>query len=89
MVTSPSLIDTQTVSTIAMKLDGPVIKSGPPGPKVTKVLETAGLGPEDYGSPLVERAEGIYIERARYIEDVIFKTYVAQDEVSAFFVEPI
>ena len=45
-----------------MKLDGPVIKAGPPGPKVTKVLEIAGLGPEDYGSPLVERAEGIYIE---------------------------
>ena len=45
-----------------MKLDGPVIRSGPPGPKVAKVLEEAGLGPEDYGSPLVERAEGIYIK---------------------------
>ena len=45
-----------------MKLDGPLIRSGPPGPKVTKVLEAAGLGPEDYASPFVERAEGIYIE---------------------------
>ena len=45
-----------------MKLDGPVIRSGPPGPKVAKVLEEAGLSPKDYGSPLIERAEGIYIE---------------------------
>ena len=45
-----------------MKLKGPTIKSGPPGPKVVKVLENAGLTAEDYGSPLVERAEGIYIE---------------------------
>jgi 4-aminobutyrate aminotransferase len=58
----PNLIDAQTVSTIVMKLDGPVIISGPPGPKVTKVLEEAGLCPGDYGSPLVERAEGIYIQ---------------------------
>lgn len=58
----PSLIDAQPVSTIAMKLEGPVIRSGPPGPKVAKVMEEAGLGPEGYGSPLVERAEGIYIQ---------------------------
>ena len=45
-----------------MKLEGPVIKSGPPGPKVIKVLEEAGMGPEDYGSPLVEQAEGIYMK---------------------------
>jgi len=45
-----------------MKLEGPVIRSGPPGPKVVKVREEAGLGPMDYGSPLVERAEGIYIQ---------------------------
>ena len=45
-----------------MKLKGPTIKLGPPGPKVVKVLENAGLTAEDYGSPLVERAEGIYIE---------------------------
>jgi 4-aminobutyrate aminotransferase len=58
----PSLIEVQPDSITTMKLDGPVIRSGPPGPNVTKVLEEAGLGPEDYGSPLVERAEGIYIE---------------------------
>jgi 4-aminobutyrate aminotransferase len=45
-----------------MKLKGPTIKHGPPGPKVVKMLEKAGLTAGDYGSPLVERAEGIYIE---------------------------
>lgn len=45
-----------------MKLTGPRIVSGPPGPKVTEVLEGAGLTKEDYGSPLVENAEGIYIQ---------------------------
>lgn len=45
-----------------MKLTGPKIKAGPPGPKVSKLLVESGLSSEDYGSPLVERAEGICIE---------------------------
>lgn len=45
-----------------MKLTGPTMKHGPPGPKVIKILEEAGLTAKDYGSPLVERAEGVYIE---------------------------
>lgn len=45
-----------------MKLNGPIIKQGPPGPKVVQLLEKAGLTAESYGAPLVERSEGIYIE---------------------------
>lgn len=45
-----------------MKLKGPKIRSGPPGPKVLKLLKAAGMPSGDYGSPLVERAEGVFIE---------------------------
>lgn len=45
-----------------MKFKGPTIKQGPPGLKVVKLLENSGLTADDYSSPLVERAEGIYIE---------------------------
>jgi 4-aminobutyrate aminotransferase len=43
-----------------LKLTGPRIVAGPPGPIVSKTLTKA--GESDYASPLVERAEGIYIE---------------------------
>ena len=45
-----------------MKHIGPKIVAGPPGPKVSEALRGAGLSNADYGSPLVQRAEGIYIE---------------------------
>lgn len=45
-----------------MKHTGPKIVAGPPGPKVSEALREAGLSASDYGSPLVEHAEGIYIE---------------------------
>lgn len=45
-----------------MKHTGPKIVAGPPGPKVSEALRKAGLSASDYGSPLVEHAEGIYIE---------------------------
>ena len=45
-----------------MKHTGPKIVAGPPGPKVSEALRGAGLSDSDYGSPLVEHAEGIYIE---------------------------
>ncbi len=41
---------------------GPKIISGPPGPKVTTILENSGLNPESYSSPIVKRARGIYVE---------------------------
>ncbi|MCW4012455.1 MAG: aspartate aminotransferase family protein [Candidatus Bathyarchaeota archaeon] len=45
-----------------MKQSGPKIVAGPPGPKVSEALHDAGLSDADYGSPLVEQAEGIYIK---------------------------
>jgi 4-aminobutyrate aminotransferase len=45
-----------------MQINGPKIVAGPPGPKVSKTLIEAGLSVNDYTSPLVERANGIYIE---------------------------
>jgi len=45
-----------------LKHIGPKIVAGPPGPKVSEALRGAGLSDSDYGSPLVQRAEGIYIE---------------------------
>jgi 4-aminobutyrate aminotransferase len=45
-----------------MKLNGPRIVAGPPGPRVSEALKKAGQTDEDYGSPIVDRAEGIYIE---------------------------
>ena len=45
-----------------MKLTGPKIVSGPPGPNVVELLEGAGLTKDDYGSPIVDRAEGIFIQ---------------------------
>jgi 4-aminobutyrate aminotransferase len=47
---------------LKLRLTGPRITAGPPGPKVSKVLREAGQSEADYASPLVERAEGIYIE---------------------------
>ena len=44
-----------------MKQSGPKIIAGPPGPKVSEALRGAGLSDADYGSPLVEKAESIYI----------------------------
>ena len=45
-----------------LKLTGPKIVAGPPGPIVSNSLKKAGLTDTDYGSPLVENAEGIYIQ---------------------------
>ena len=45
-----------------MTLTGPKIIAGPPGPKVTKVLQDTGQLETSYSSPLVQNAEGIYIE---------------------------
>ena len=44
-----------------MKLTGPKIVVGPPGPKVSEVLRKAGQTDFDYSSPLLEQANGIYI----------------------------
>jgi 4-aminobutyrate aminotransferase len=43
-------------------LTGPRIVSRPPGPKVTQILKGSGLDPEDYSSPIVKKARGIYIQ---------------------------
>lgn len=45
---------------LKLKLTGPKIVAGPPGPRVSETLKKA--GETEYASPLVERAEGIYIE---------------------------
>ena len=45
-----------------LKLIGPKIITGPPGPKVSKILKKRGQTVNDYRSPLVERAGNIYIE---------------------------
>ena len=45
-----------------MTLTGPKITAGPPGPKVTKVLQNTGQLETSYSSPLLQNAEGIYIE---------------------------
>lgn len=50
------------VFSLEMKLTGPRIIAGPPGPKVSRMLKKAGKFRDDYNSPLLERAEGIYIE---------------------------
>jgi 4-aminobutyrate aminotransferase len=49
-------------SVLEMKFIGPRIKSGPPGPKVSKILKKAGKSIDEYNSPILEHAEGIYIE---------------------------
>lgn len=43
-------------------LAAPKIVSGPPGPKVKKILTLAGLNPKKYSSPINSKAEGIYIK---------------------------
>jgi 4-aminobutyrate aminotransferase len=43
-------------------LRAPMIVSGPPGQKVKNILALAGLNPEDYSSPIISKAEGIYIK---------------------------
>ncbi len=53
---------TKQIQLFKLKLTGPKIRSGPPGPKVKKALQDAGLTEADYASPLVENAEGIYIQ---------------------------
>lgn len=45
-----------------MKLNGPKIVSGPPGPKVSAILKDSGQGDREYVSPLMDRADGIYIQ---------------------------
>ena len=45
-----------------LKLIGPKIIAGPPGPRVSKILKNRGQTVNDYRSPLVERAGNIYIE---------------------------
>ncbi len=42
-------------------LRGPKIVTGPPGPKVTKILRDSGLDPTSYSSPIVDEARGVYI----------------------------
>lgn len=42
-------------------LSGPRIVAGPPGPKVEKILASAGMSPSDYLSPIVDRAQGVYM----------------------------
>ena len=44
-----------------MSLTGPKIVAGLPGSRVSEALRKVGLKDTDYGSPLVERSEGIYI----------------------------
>ncbi|MBD3207232.1 aminotransferase class III-fold pyridoxal phosphate-dependent enzyme [Candidatus Bathyarchaeota archaeon] len=41
---------------------GPHIVSGPPGPRVSRILENSGISASSYSSPIVEKARGIYIE---------------------------
>ena len=45
-----------------MKITGPKIVVEPPGPRVSEVLRSSGLTNEDYGSPILENAQGIYIQ---------------------------
>jgi 4-aminobutyrate aminotransferase len=42
-------------------LRGPRIVSGPPGPKVSKILRDARLNPASYSSPIVDEALGVYV----------------------------
>ena len=40
---------------------GPKIVAGPPGPKVAKLLNSCGIDPSTYSSPIVDEAKGIYV----------------------------
>ncbi|MCW4050292.1 MAG: hypothetical protein NWE89_11225 [Candidatus Bathyarchaeota archaeon] len=37
-------------------IEGPRIVAGPPGSKVTKILEAAGIDPCSYSSPIVDES---------------------------------
>ena len=45
-----------------LNVTGPKIVSGPPGPKVSAILKGSSQGDGDYVSPLMDRADGIYIQ---------------------------